>query len=386
MSAWIALVANAASLLVLVHGAWWTLLCLVALPRPGNKAAEAVRLTTVVIVPAHDEAEHIATCIQSLREAARPELDEILVVADNCTDDTAARAADAGATVIARAEMTQRGKGYALDFAMAHLAERSIRPDIVAFIDADTTVSGSFFTAIAQAIGDGAEAVQVHYAASPGVTGLGRLRCLAFEFVHWSRPLGVSRLGLCTSLKGNGMAIGWTVAARGLGASGLAEDAAMSLELARQGIGIQFVPEATVTGLMAQSYSNAAVQDERWERGRLGLIPAALRAGLVAAGRRHFRAASSALEVASLPLSLLASMAVGTLLLAAAGIASLPFAVCAAVSLGTYVIVGAAAARISPRALIAMVHAPRFVLHKIGVYLKVGIGRRQSGWQRTDRA
>lgn len=49
-----------------------------------------------VTVPARDEAEHIGACLQSLAAAAsNPRLDGeavmVIVVADDCQDDTAAR-------------------------------------------------------------------------------------------------------------------------------------------------------------------------------------------------------------------------------------------------------------------------------------------------------
>ena len=53
---------------------------------------------TSVVIPAFDEAESIATVVDSLRSAAAWK--EILVVDDGSRDDTSARAAAAGARVI----------------------------------------------------------------------------------------------------------------------------------------------------------------------------------------------------------------------------------------------------------------------------------------------
>jgi len=47
--------------------------------------------------------------------------DRILVVADNCTDDTAAIAQAAVAEVTVRTDAARRGKGYALEFGVQHL-------------------------------------------------------------------------------------------------------------------------------------------------------------------------------------------------------------------------------------------------------------------------
>src|SRR5579862_6072340 len=77
-----------------------------------------------VVVPAHDEAQGIAATVESLFAMDYPrELFRVLVVADNCTDDTAARARAAGAEVLVRDETRLRGKGHAL----AHAFTRILR-------------------------------------------------------------------------------------------------------------------------------------------------------------------------------------------------------------------------------------------------------------------
>jgi len=93
------------------------------------------------IVPAHNEAEHIGACVQSLRIAARcsrlngePVL--VVVVLDDCDDATGAVASEAGAQVLsvhARNVGTARATGaaFALDAGARWLA----------FTDADSVVA-----------------------------------------------------------------------------------------------------------------------------------------------------------------------------------------------------------------------------------------------------
>lgn len=382
----VALLVNGGAGVVLLHGAWWTLLSIAALPSPRRReptlATTAMRL--VVIVPAHNEERLIARCLGSLRAGSGGAETEILVVADNCTDATAEIARGHGATVLERTDAIHRGKGYALELAIRTLAGRTTPPDVVAFVDADSTVSDNFVHALVEAIAGRAGAVQVHYRAYGGTGEVGRLRELAFALVHWARPLGASRLGLGTSLKGNGMAIRWDIARGGLGSEGLAEDAAMSLELTRRGVAVKFQPAAWVAGEMAQTYKDAVTQDERWERGRFSLVHRALMSGGRAALGGHFGAAAGAGEVAALPLSMLVGLAGICVVGAALGSGSLALALAAAGSLVTYVGIGLCAARVSPKDAAALLGAPRFLLHKAGIYARV-LGTRRAGWKRTDR-
>lgn len=70
-----------------------------------------------VIIAARNEELVIGQLINSVKNQNYPnELVDIFVVADNCTDQTARIAREAGAIVKERFNQTQIGKGYALDF------------------------------------------------------------------------------------------------------------------------------------------------------------------------------------------------------------------------------------------------------------------------------
>ena len=375
----------AVATVVLAHGTWWTLLSVGALPRPrprNNRARPP--LSIVVIVPAHNEERLIASTLESLLEATHLYSGEIVVVGDNCTDQTAAIANRLGVTVIERHDASRRGKPFALAFALDYLERRSSPPDIVAVVDADTNVSPNFLEKVAERIAGGASAVQVHYAAGPAETDLGRLRRLAFLLVHWSRPLGASRLGIGTSLKGNGMAFSWPAARLGLSGTGITEDAESTLELARHGIAVRFEPGAVVHGYMAQTYREAGVQDERWEGGRTRLTLRAFRTAATNVRRGQIKTALSTLEVASLPLSLLGIGAGLSVVLGLAGFGSTTLAFAGLASLLTYVAAGLAAARAPLEDVRALVTAPRFLAHKARVYAAVLVSRTTS-WDRTQR-
>jgi cellulose synthase/poly-beta-1,6-N-acetylglucosamine synthase-like glycosyltransferase len=366
-----------------VLGVWWSVLCALALA-PVRVRRFPIPGAVAVLVPAHNEEALVARTIHSLHRATAAGAATVFVIADNCTDTTAAVARGAGATVLERSDPLNRGKSFALDFGLEHLRAQPNPPMAVAVVDADTEVSADFFAATAARIAGGSLIVQAHYAAARSDAPVARLRRLAFSLIHWSRPLGASRLGLPTTLKGNGMVFAWEVISKGFPGGGITEDAAATLEFAKRGLTVDFEPRAIVWGLMAANYEEAATQDRRWEGGRLSLAPRAGIQALDSLSRLRPRAASAQLELASPPLTLALMTSAAACLSGAAGFGSLKLGIFSMASLGLYVMLGLAAARPAPSDLAALVHVPRFLFHKASSYVGLVKGRPRN-WERTVR-
>lgn len=103
-------------------------------------------LTITVLVPAHNEADCIATTLRSLGDQSRPP-DRIIVVADNCTDTTTAIAAALGAEVVATAENRFKKAG-AINQALSTLLPQQLDNDLVMVMDADTTLDDGFLASV----------------------------------------------------------------------------------------------------------------------------------------------------------------------------------------------------------------------------------------------
>src|SRR5258708_26989340 len=130
--------------------AWTTYLAVLALLSRGRghpPDAAGTPSKFDVVVPAHNEANGIAATVKDLLSVDYPSaMRRVLVVADNCSDDTASVAAVAGATVLERNDTSRRGKGYAL----AHAFERSMSEgsaDAIVVVDADTKVTPNLLRA-----------------------------------------------------------------------------------------------------------------------------------------------------------------------------------------------------------------------------------------------
>lgn len=257
-------------------GAYLGALSLLASPSKPRPAATSVRFAFVV--PAHNEALSIGKTIRSLASVDYPQDHRrIVVIADNCTDDTAEVARDAGADVLIRNDSTRRGKGYALDLAFQDLLGASASSDdprgsidAVVVVDADTSVSSNILQAFAAGLLDGEKVLQASYrVANENATWRTSLMAVAFACMHDVRSLGRERLGLSTGLRGNGMC--FSVEALRLvphRAASLVEDVEHGLDLGEAGIRVAFVHEASVEAEMPERAEESASQRKRWESGR----------------------------------------------------------------------------------------------------------------------
>jgi Glycosyltransferase like family 2 len=347
--------------------------------------------TLAFLVPAHDEEATIAPTLEALAAVDYPgDRLRTLVIADNCTDRTAALARSLGAAVLEREDSDRRGKGYALALGISTLLADSAPPDAVVVIDADCRVTPDLPTSLARELESGARAVQAPYVvANPCASRYSALRYAAFTAVNRARPLGRTRLGLSAGLLGTGMAFSRELLTeRPWNAFGLAEDAEYHLSLVEAGERVVFAAGGAVESAMPTTFETASSQQARWEGGRWALIrgrlPGLLRGAL---RRRDPVAAGAALDLLTPPLS----MTVGGsgLVLAAAVLArNRPAARLAALALiGQTVYVGGSVRQAGAPACVyrALLSAPLLFLWELKVVGRV-LGRRgPDQWVRTTR-
>jgi len=240
---------------------------------PANRAQDqAARPTMAVLVPAHNESGGIRATLRALR----PQLsaaDRLVVIADNCSDDTAAVAAGEGAEVIVRTNAQLRGKGYALDFGVRHLEKKP--PEIVVIVDADCQVSAGALEQIGRLSARSGRPVQALYLMyAPERAGLKtRIAQFAWAVKNQARPLGLHMLGLPCQLMGTGMAFPWRSLSNAQLATGhIVEDLKLGIDLALAGTPPLFCPDALVTSEFPTSNTGLTTQRTRWEHGHLGVI------------------------------------------------------------------------------------------------------------------
>ncbi len=273
--------------------------------QPYSKASPKV----AILIPAHNEAASIGTTLSFLTQSENS--DHLIVIADNCTDETAVIAREYGAIVLERRDLLHRGKGYALDYGLQFL-KSTIPPDVVAIVDADCIVNTGAIQQLVQKAHALNRPVQATNLLRPPLhfTHKDTVATLAFMVKNLVRQRGLQRLGLPVSLTGTGMALPWSLVNKVTFATGnLVEDKQLGIDLTIAGYAPVFCEEALVTGYFPQEKQAKNTQKVRWVHGHLQTfltqVPQMIHLSLV---QRRFDLLAVALDLAIPPLSLLCAI------------------------------------------------------------------------------
>jgi cellulose synthase/poly-beta-1,6-N-acetylglucosamine synthase-like glycosyltransferase len=370
----------------------WSVECAAALFSPGRRARQTAsrRPSVTVLIPAHDEAVGIRATLESILPQLLPG-DQAVVIADNCTDATAAVARECGADVFDRQDPLHRGKSFALDFGVRSLAADP--RDVVIVIDADCSVDPGTLDSLARLALVTGQPVQAPYVMQPpgAPTAQHHIAALGFTIRNLARPSGMDRLGLPCFLNGTGMAFPVEVLRSINLANGkIAEDKWLTIDLALAGHFAIFSHQGLVRSLLPDRKEAERSQRKRWIHGHLEcmwvqgprLVAAAIR-------RRRFALLALALDLFVPPLSLLmllwvavlgasataALLGAGLLPLVVAGSAGLLMAVSFA---GVFIKFGN---RPELGSLFALAVYP---FAKLPTYVEF-LAKRETKWVRTDR-
>jgi len=345
-----------------------------------------------VIIPAHNESGGSVPTIEDIKSQLKFG-DRLIVVADNCTDDTASVALSAGAEIIRRNDLSRIGKGYALGWAINHISIDP--PDFVVFIDADCRIQSDGIVRLQAACSELRRPVQACFLMKSAENSPIDHSFAEFTFLlrNWVRPLGLRNMNCPVQLMGTGMIFPWDVIRSAPLASGhLVEDLKLGLDLATVGKAPQFFPSVKVTSDFPLTATGSDSQRQRWVQGHLGLIltmvPRLLFQGIV---YRNLDLLALTLDLLIPPLSLLGLLIFGTLILtslaaafglslAAFAIASLNFLMFALAVLLAWLKFGR---EILPvRALVSL--GPQ-IFRKLRIFGRILLGRTVAEWIRTDR-
>ena len=238
---------------------------------PERKASKNHRFA--VMISARNERAVIGDLIHSIKVQNYPqELIDVFVVADNCTDNTAEVAHEAGAIVFRRHNEKQVGKGYALDFCFKaiqeHYADRGYEAYFV--FDADNILDVNYFREMNATFDAGAKA-STSYRNSKNYDSNWISAGYAVWFLREAKFLNQARLTLNTSCAVSGT--GFFIAADILEAKGgwkwhlLTEDIEFSASSILEGVRISYTPTAVLYDEQPITFRDSWNQRFRWAKG-----------------------------------------------------------------------------------------------------------------------
>ena len=225
-----------------------------------------------IVVPAHDEELLVGNLCQSLLQVDYPkEKFDIYIVADNCSDGTAAKCRQYPVQVLERCDPQNGGKGQALAWGLKQLALDQF--DAVFMVDADNYVDLNILKELNKFINSGEQAIQCYNAVGNRDDSwftqlLYVSRTISNQLYHEAKH----RLGLSSYLMGNGLCFkaellrdrGWTAFSAG-------EDWEYYAQLVEDNIKISFAAKAKVFHQESKSLNQATSQRLRWSGGRFGI-------------------------------------------------------------------------------------------------------------------
>ena len=242
--------------------------------RPHIANPEAKQARFLVLIPAHNEEEGIPSTLESLGNVTYPkDRYHVLVIADRCTDGTAAAARSRNAQCFERFD-GQPGKGAALAWGIQEARKAQMVFDAVVIVDADTLVHSELLSAFNVEFQAGRQVQQgYNYISNPWASPFTRIMAVTGVLRNGRYYAGKTTIGLQGMLTGTGMCLGTDVLQRyGWTAFSVGEDWEFSVELLLAGEYIYFNPSAKTFAKESQNLKQASHQRLRWASGRYAVM------------------------------------------------------------------------------------------------------------------
>jgi cellulose synthase/poly-beta-1,6-N-acetylglucosamine synthase-like glycosyltransferase len=256
--------------IVLVISMYYLCISFFGLYRKKEPLSVEPKKSFALIVAAHNEEQVIQDIIHSLNRLDYPkELYDIFVVADNCTDKTAAKSKSAGAIVYERFNKTKRGKGFALEWMFDKIFKLDRKYDSVVIFDADNLASRNFLKEMNNKLCQGFKVVQGYLdSKNPHDTWMAGSYSIGFWTSNRMFQLSRKNLGLSNQLGGTGFCIDTnTLMELGWGATCLTEDLEFTCKLVLNGHKVGWAHDAVVYDEKPLTLAQSWWQRKRWMQG-----------------------------------------------------------------------------------------------------------------------
>lgn len=227
----------------------------------------------MAIIPAHNEEIVIGNLIASLKKQNYPQdLYDIYVIADNCTDNTAKVAKEAGAIVYERFDDTHKTKGYALDWFLKQKIEENADYDAFFIFDSDNIVDENFIKNMNKKLCQGEEVVQGYRdIKNPTDSWVSAGYAIFYWTMHRFYHLARYNLGLSPLLNGTGFMVKFDLVkpTNGFDTITLTEDIEFSLKTIISGRKLGWATDAIVYDEQPVGFKQSWSQRSRWTVGHM---------------------------------------------------------------------------------------------------------------------
>ena len=226
----------------------------------------------MAIIPAHNEEAVIENLIESLKnQNYNKDLYDIYVIADNCTDNTAKVAKEAGAIVYERFNNAKKTKGYALDWFLKQKIEEDAPYDAFFVFDADNIVHPDFIKNMNKKLCQGEEVVQGYRdIKNPTDSWITAGYALFYWTMHRFYHLARYNLGLSPLLNGTGFMVKFDIVKpQGWDTVTLTEDIEFSLKRIIKGKRLGWATDAICYDEQPVGFKQSWSQRSRWTVGHM---------------------------------------------------------------------------------------------------------------------
>ncbi|MAF63999.1 MAG: hypothetical protein CL680_21390 [Blastomonas sp.] len=229
-------------------------------------------IKSAILIPAHNEEDTIGETLAQLN-SHKTENDVVVVVADNCTDNTRMICESFGVYVTERFNDVKKGKGYALQHGKDWVCE-NLDVDVVIIFDADCFFTDDSLERLKKITYDRKQVCQARYLMQSKHSSP---KTLVPQFTWWVknaiRAVGLKVLARTAHIQGSGIAFPIDIF-KGLEfASGsIVEDLELGINLSLTGKPVHFCQEAQVESYFPENQKGLDEQRNRWEHGHLATI------------------------------------------------------------------------------------------------------------------
>lgn len=228
-----------------------------------------------VLIPARNEEKILKFTIEKLKTIDYPrELYDVIVIADNCTDDSAQIARLAGAQVYERHDTTRMSKAHAMNWLFNQQRFVMMNYDAICILDADTILADNFLMEMDNEIADGYEIIQGRVGSTnptDTLTTAFMTVVLSIQNRIWQLPQ--ANIGRSGFFVGTGVCIttswlykiGWNI-------NTLVEDAEFGIQSVLKGGFVRYCDNARFYVEQVRTFNGLWKQQRRWRTGHMACL------------------------------------------------------------------------------------------------------------------